>query len=288
MVYTVGGGWEIKNRQEDLDKVEEAQKDYADELRQQEIDKIQDQIDAIEEAKNAFDESIDKQIKAIEQSVTDFEDAIKSSYEIRKKLDREFIASIVGEDKADEYLSNANVATSDTEKDKQKNNTTSTSGNNTGGTQNNTEYNSSYSSPTEKKSDETKSDEMTKTLSSTDLAIQKMYEMFSNKGAFTRNVTLDQFVSDLENGVLLKPVGANDVFNPNVLDTGKSNGIYNTINNNNSPVFNIDINVNGRDKDDVALANQIADIAEQKVITGLQAFNAGVHNASSTRRSAKR
>lgn len=288
MVYTVGGGWEIKDRQEDLDKVKEAQKDYSDELRQQEIDKIQDQIDAIEEAKNAFDESIDKQIKAIEESEKSFEDAMKASYEIRKKLDREFIASIVGEDKADEYLTNANVATSDTEKDKQKNNTTSTTGNNTGGTQNNTEYNSSYSNPTEEKSEETKSDEIAKTLSSTDLAIQKMYEMFSNKGAFTRNVTLDQFVSDLENGVLLKPVGANDVFNPNVLDTGKSNGIYNTINNNNSPVFNIDINVNGRDKDDVALANQIADIAEQKVITGLQAFNAGVHNASSTRRSTKR
>lgn len=287
MVYTVGGGWEIKDRQEDLDKVKEAQKDYSDELRQQEIDKIQDQIDAIENAKSAFDETIDKQIKAIEESEKSFEEAMKTSYETRKKLDREFIASIVGEDKADEYLANANVATSDTEKDKQKNNTTSTTGNNTGGTQNNREYNSSYSNPTEEKSDETKSDEIAKTLSSTDLAIQKMYEMFSNKGAFIRNVTLDQFVSDLENGVLLKPVGANDVFNPNVLDTGKSNSVYNTINNN-SPVFNQYFSVDSRNKDDVALANMMGDIAEQKVITGLQAFNAGVHNASSTRRSTKR
>lgn len=281
MVYTAGGGWEIRNRQEDLDKVEEAQKDYADELRQQEIDKIQDQIDAIEEAKNAFDESIDKQITAIEQSVTDFENAIKSSYEIRKKLDKEFIASIVGEDKADEYLAKVNIEEAEitdaniNESNTEKNNTPTTEP---------TVKPKNSSTGTE--SSDTESIENNEVLSSTDKAIQKIYETLTNKGAFTRNVTLDNFVSDFENGTFAKTLTTQIGNKEKLLDGTGNYATYNTINN--SPVFNFDIKVDGRNKDDVELANMMGDIAEQKVITGLQAFNAGIHNASSVRRSAKR
>ena len=92
VAYTGNGNWEVKARQEDLDAYNKA-------LKEEEINKIDDQINALNESKTAFDEGVDKLTTEMQES-----------YKVYGSLSSELIRAIMGDKAADSFINKYNTA----------------------------------------------------------------------------------------------------------------------------------------------------------------------------------
>lgn len=92
VAYTGNGNWEVKARQEDLDAYNKA-------LKEEEIKKIDDQINALNESKTAFDEGVDKLTTEMQES-----------YKVYGSLSSELIRAIIGDKAADSFINKYNSA----------------------------------------------------------------------------------------------------------------------------------------------------------------------------------
>lgn len=249
LTYAGNGQWVQKARDEDLKTVKDAEKDLsetvAEQVKEKEIEAIENQITALENAKEAFDNSIENQITAIEDSEKAFEEAMKESYEVRKQLDKAFISSVVGEDKANEYLSEAGNLTANTETPQTENKAVQTD--NSIPLQNflHEIHNISY-----------------------DDAFRSIYDLLEKKGALLSGATFDKFLNNINTGLL--PSMQN--ITPKIADETVTGGAADNITFNNKPVITNNITVTGNNKSDKDLANTIAETCETKISQAFTAF----------------
>lgn len=253
LTYAGNGQWVQKARDEDLKAVKDAEKDLsetaAEQIKEKEIEAIEKQITALEESKNTFDDSIEKQITAIEDSEKAFEEAMKESYEVRKQLDKAFISSVVGEDKANEYLSEAGILTANTETPQTENKAVQTD---------NKAAKTDNSIPLQ--------DSLHKT--SYDDAFRSIYDLLNKKGALLNGATFDKFLNNINTGLL--PSMQN--ITPKIADDTVTSDAADNITFNNKPVITNNITVTGNNKSDKELANEIAETCETKISQAFTAF----------------
>lgn len=253
LTYAGNGQWVQKARAEDLKAVKDAEKDLsetaAEQIKEKEIEAIENQITALENAKETFDNSIEEQITAIEDSEKAFEEAMKESYEVRKQLDKAFISSVVGEDKANEYLSEAGNLTVNTETPQTENKAVQTD-NKTAKTDN--------SIPLQNSLHKTSYDE----------ALRSIYDLLEKKGALLSGATFDKFLNNINTGLL--PSMQN--ITPKIADETVTGSAADNITFNNKPVITNNITVTGNNKSDKELANEIAETCETKISQAFTAF----------------
>lgn len=303
LVYT-NGQWVQKAREEDLQSVKDAEKDLSDTLRKQEIEAIENQITATQEAKDEFDETIDKQINALKESESNFEKAMEKSYKVRQQLDYEFISAIVGDDKAKEYQTNADnalkaIAESEQSDNNSSDNTNTQTDNSALINSNNTvaetnqevadsnvqlaESNSKLGDiqgeGTERNVDTIDTQESTKTETPSEIDSETL-AVFNNllkkANVFLKDIPIEEF-NKLFNNDNLK--SALDTTPQIADDVDKSKMVMNVVNNvTNAPVITTTVTVNGNGKSDEELANIIATTTESKVTQALGAFVQGATN----------
>ena len=258
LVYS-GGQWVQKAREEDLQAVKDAENDLSDTLRKQEIEALENQITALEDAKSEFDEAIDKQITAIEESESAFEKAMENSYKVRQQLDYEFISAIVGDDKAKEYHTNADnalKAIAEAEKTDNADNSALIDSNNA-------------VAETNREVAESNLQKL-----SADDALKSIYNSFQKSGALLKGTTFEKFAGNIQNGVL----NATSNTAPKIADDIVKGSMVNNYTVNNNPIINTTVNVDGRNKSDEEIANIVATTAESKVTQALTAFVQGANN----------
>ena len=259
LVYS-GGQWVQKAREEDLQAVKDAENDLSDTLRQQEIEALENQITALEDAKSEFDEAINKQITAIEESESAFEKAMENSYKVRQQLDYEFISAIVGDDKAKEYQTNADnalKAIADSEKTDSADNSALIDSNNA-------------VAETNREVAESNLQKL-----SADDALKSIYNSFQKSGALLKGTTFEKFAGNIQGGALNATLNTAPKIADDIV---KGSMVNNYMVNNNRPVINTTVNVDGRNKSDEEIANIVANTAESKVTQALTAFVQGATN----------
>lgn len=259
LVYS-GGQWVQKAREEDLQAVKDAENDLSDTLRKQEIEALENQITALNDAKDEYDEAIDKQITAIEESEKAFEKAMENSYKVRQQLDYEFISAIVGDDKAKEYQTNADnalQAIAEAEKTDNADNSALVDSNNA-------------VAETNREVAESNLQKL-----SADDALKSVYNSFQKSGALLKGTTFEKFAGNIQSGVL----NATSNTAPKIADdVVKGSMVNNYMVNNNHPVINTTVNIEGRNKSDEEIANIVATTTESKVTQALTAFVQGATN----------
>ena len=259
LVYS-GGQWVQKAREEDLQAVKDAENDLSDTLRKQEIEALENQITALEDAKSEFDEAIDKQITAIEESEKAFEKAMENSYKVRQQLDYEFISAIVGDDKAKEYQTNADdalKAIAEAEKTDNADNSALIDSNNA-------------VAETNRKVAESNLQKL-----SADDALKSIYNSFQKSGALLKGTTFEKFAGNIQSSVLNATLNTAPKIADDIV---KGSMVNNYMVNNNHPVINTTVNIEGRNKSDEEIANIVATTAESKVTQALTAFVQGATN----------
>lgn len=258
LVYS-GGQWVQKAREEDLQAVKDAENDLSDTLRKQEIEALENQITALNDAKDEYDETIDKQITAIEESEKAFEKAMENSYKVRQQLDYEFISAIVGDDKAKEYQTNADnalKAIADSEKTDSADNSALIDSNNA-------------VAETNREVAESNLQKL-----SADDALKSIYNSFQKSGALLKGTTFEKFAGNIQSGVLNATLNTA----PKIADDVVKGSMVNNYTVNNNPTINTTVNVYGRNKSDEEIANIVATTAESKVTQALTAFVQGATN----------
>ena len=259
LVYS-GGQWVQKAREEDLQAVKDAENDLSDTLRKQEIEALENQITALNDAKDEYDEAIDKQITAIEESEKAFEKAMENSYKVRQQLDYEFISAIVGDDKAKEYQTNADnalKAIAEAEKTDNTDNSALIDSNNT-------------VAETNREVAESNLQKL-----SADDALKSIYNSFQKSGALLKGTTFEKFAGNIQNSILNATLNTAPKIADDVI---KGSMVNNYMVNNNHPVINTTVNIEGRNKSDEEIANIVANTAESKVTQALTAFVQGATN----------
>lgn len=263
LVYS-GGQWVQKAREEDLQAVEDAENDLSDTLRKQEIEALENQITALNDAKSEFDEAINKQITAIEESEKAFEKAMENSYKVRQHLDYEFISAIVGDDKAKEYQTNAdNALKAIAEAEKTDNNTDNAD---------NSALIDSNNAVAETNREVAESN--LQKLSADD-ALKSIYNSFQKSGALLKGTTFEKFAGNIQNSALNTTLNTTPKIADDIV---KGSMVNNYTINNNHPVINTTVNIEGRNKSDEEIANIVANTAESKVTQALTAFVQGATN----------
>ena len=271
LVYS-GGQWVQKAREEDLQAVKDAENDLSDTLRQQEIEALENQITALEDAKSEFDESIDKQITAIEESEKAFEKAMENSYKVRQQLDYEFISAIVGDDKAKEYQTNAdNALKAIAEAEKTDSGNTDSNTESTADSADNSALIDSNNAVAETNREVAESN--LQKLSADD-ALKSIYNSFQKSGALFKGTTFEKFAGNIQSGALNATLNTA----PKIADDIVKGSMVNNYTVNNSPIINTTVNVDGRNKSDDEIANIVATTAESKVTQALTAFVQGANN----------
>lgn len=259
LVYS-GGQWVQKAREEDLQAVKDAENDLSDTLRKQEIEALENQITALNDAKDEYDEAIDKQITAIEESEKAFEKAMENSYKVRQQLDYEFISAIVGEDKAKEYQNNADnalKAIAEAEKTDNADNSALIDSNNA-------------VAETNREVAESNLQKL-----SADDALKSIYNSFQKSGALLKGTTFEKFAGNIQSGALNATLNTAPKISDDIV---KGSMVNNYTVNNNHPVINTTVNIEGRNKSDEEIANIVANTAESKVTQALTAFVQGATN----------
>ena len=232
----------------------------SDTLRQQETEALENQITALEDAKSEFDEAINKQITAIEESEKAFEKAMENSYKVRQQLDYEFISAIVGDDKAKEYQTNADnalKAIAEAEKTDNADNSALIDSNNA-------------VAETNREVAESNLQKL-----SADDALKSIYNSFQKSGALLKGTTFEKFAGNIQNSALNTTLNTTPKIADDVV---KGSMVNNYMVNNNHPVINTTVNVDGRNKSDEEIANIVATTAESKVTQALTAFVQGATN----------
>lgn len=240
LVYS-GGQWVQKAREEDLQAVKDAEKDLSDTLRKQEIEALENQITALNDAKDEYDEAIDKQITAIEESEKAFEKAMENSYKVRQQLDYEFISAIVGNDKAKEYqtnVDNALKAIAEAEKTDSADNSALIDSNNA-------------VAETNREVAESNLQKL-----SADDALKSIYNSFQKTGALLKGTTFEKFAGNIQNSALNATLNTP----PKIADDIVKGSMVNNYTVNNSPTItnNITNNISGVGLGSEELANEIA------------------------------
>ena len=187
-----------------------------------------------------------------------------NSYKGRQQLGCEFNYAMVGHDKAKEYQTNSdNALKAIAEAEKTDNNTDSAD---------NSALIDSNNAVAETNHEVAESN--LQKLSADD-ALKSIYNSFQKSGALLKGTTFEKFAGNIQNSALNTTLNTT----PKIADDVVKGSMVNNYSvNNNHPVINTTVNVEGRNKSDEEIANIVATTAESKVTQALTAFVQGANN----------